>query len=65
MREIGQRLDVRQQTVAMWKLRGLMPAVAWTVSGNPAWNWPDIEKWARESGRLEERRRIPRDAREE
>jgi hypothetical protein len=60
MREISQRLSVRQQTVAMWKLRGLMPTVRWEISGNPAWNWPDIEKWARESGRLEERRKTPR-----
>lgn len=50
--EIAKRLGVRQQTVAMWKLRGLLPAPEWTISGNPAWDWPDIEVWARESGRL-------------
>ena len=52
--EIAQRLGVRQQTVAMWKLRGLLPAPAWSVSGNPAWDWPDIERWARDSGRLKQ-----------
>jgi hypothetical protein len=44
--EIAERLRVRQQTVAQWKLRGLLPPARWTVSRLPAWNWPDIERWA-------------------
>ena len=44
--EIGERLGVRQQTVAQWKLRGVLPPPRWTVSRHPAWNWPDIEEWA-------------------
>ena len=51
MSEIGERLGVRAQTVAMWKLRGVLPEPRWQVSGNPAWNWPDIEAWARRTGR--------------
>lgn len=53
MVEIAQRLGVRQQTVAQWKLRGLLPQPKWTVSGNPAWDWRDVERWAVKSGRLE------------
>lgn len=49
--EIAERLGVRQQTVAMWKLRGIMPEPRWVVSGNPAWDWRDVEKWAEETGR--------------
>ena len=49
--EIAERLGVRPQTVAMWKLRGRLPAPRWTVHGLPAWNWPDIERWARATGR--------------
>ena len=45
--EIAERLGVRQQTVAQWKLRGVLPAPRWTVSRLPAWNWPEIEHWAR------------------
>lgn len=50
--EIGERLGTRPQTVAQWQFRGLLPPPRWTVSGRPAWNWPDIERWARDTGRL-------------
>lgn len=50
--DIAERLGVKTQTVAQWKLRGLLPEPRWTVSKIPAWQWPDIEKWARETGRL-------------
>ncbi len=51
MVEIAERLGVRQQTVAMWKYRGLLPPPRWTVSRLPAWDWADILKWAKETGR--------------
>lgn len=53
--EIGERLAARRQTVAQWHYRGLLPPARWTVSGYPAWNWPDIERWARETARLPEK----------
>jgi hypothetical protein len=52
--EIAARLGVRAQTVHAWRHRKLMPAPRWTVSGQPAWDWPDIEAWARRTGRLRE-----------
>ena len=51
MSEIGERLGVRPQTVAQWHHRGLLPPERWRVSGRPAWNWPDIERWWPTSGR--------------
>ncbi len=51
--EIGQRLGVRAQTVAQWHYRGQLPLPRWTVSGRPAWNWPDIARWARQTGKLD------------
>ncbi len=50
--EIAQRLGVKRQTAKDWKQRGLLPPPPWTVSGSPAWDWSQIEKWARETGRL-------------
>jgi len=29
-----------------------MPHPRWTVSGQPAWDWPEIQAWARRTGRL-------------
>lgn len=50
--EIAERLDVKPQTVHTWRHRGLMPDPRWTVSGQPAWEWREIEEWARRTGRL-------------
>lgn len=50
--EIAERLGVRGQTVHTWRQRKLMPAPRWTVSGQPAWDWSEIEEWARRTGRL-------------
>lgn len=51
MLEIGERLGARRQTVAQWHYRGLLPPQRWTISGYPAWNWPDIKRWAETTGR--------------
>ena len=54
-REIAERLGVKVGTVAMWNFRGTrvpFPEPRWTVSANPAWDWPDIEAWARRTERL-------------
>lgn len=50
--EIAVRLGVRAQTVHTWRQRKLMPPPRWTVSGQPAWDWIEIEDWARRTGRL-------------
>ncbi len=50
--EIAIRLGVRAQTVHTWRQRKLMPEPRWTVSGQPAWDWAELEAWARRTGRL-------------
>lgn len=50
--EIADRLGVPRTHVDQWKWRGILPAPAWIIGGRPAWDWPDIEEWARTSGRL-------------
>ena len=53
--EIAARLGVRAQTVHTWRHRKLLPQPRWTVSGQPAWDWPEIAAWARQTGRLRDR----------
>lgn len=43
---------MRPQTVHTWRQRKLMPKPRWIVSGQPAWDWSEIEEWARQTGRL-------------
>jgi hypothetical protein len=50
--EIATRLEVQRQTVDSWRVRKLLPPPRWTVGGRPAWDWGDIARWARETGRL-------------
>jgi hypothetical protein len=50
--EIAERLGVKPQTAQMWRHRKVMPDPRWTVSGQPAWDWPDIEWWAKKTARL-------------
>jgi hypothetical protein len=52
--EVATRLRVKPQTVHTWRHRKLMPEPRWTVSGQPAWDWAEIEAWARRTGRLRE-----------
>lgn len=52
--EIAERLGVKRQTARMWRQRGVLPAPRWLVSGLPAWDWPDIARWARETGRTKD-----------
>jgi predicted DNA-binding transcriptional regulator AlpA len=52
--DIAERLGVRRQTAKDWKNRGLLPEPRWHVSGSPAWDWSEIEKWARRTHRLKE-----------
>lgn len=50
--EIARRLGVGRGTVDQWRQRDLFPAPSWAVGGRPAWDWPDIEAWAKETDRL-------------
>jgi predicted DNA-binding transcriptional regulator AlpA len=50
--EVAARLGVKPQTVHTWRHRNLMPAPRWTVSGQPAWEWAEIETWAKRTDRL-------------
>lgn len=60
--EIADRLGVSRSAVDLWRFRDKdaakhpdrerMPEPRWTVGGRPAWNWSDIERWARKTGRL-------------
>lgn len=52
--EIADRLHVKRATVDQWRQRdgAHFPPPRWTVGGRPAWNWHDIETWARTTGRL-------------
>jgi len=51
--EIAERLHVSRSAVDAWRARHPeFPKPKWTVGGRPAWDWPDIEAWARATGRL-------------
>lgn len=50
--EIAERLAVRRATVDQWRQRGIFPEPQGVVGGRPAWDWPVVEAWARETGRL-------------
>lgn len=50
--EIAERLGVERSTVDKWRERDLLPAPDFSVGGRPAWNWQNIKRWARKTGRL-------------
>lgn len=50
------RLEVPVNTVHIWRVRGLLPEPQYTVHGSAAWEWNQIERWARKTGRLPEQR---------
>jgi len=50
--EIAERLGLHPKTPSVWVQRGLLPKPRWTVNGGDAWNWSDIQQWARETGRV-------------
>lgn len=52
VKDIAERLGVKQQTVSMWRYRGILPEPRWTVSDAPVWQWSEIKKWARKTGRI-------------
>lgn len=50
--EIAARLQVKPQTVSMWKIRGLLPAPFVALRMGDVWSWPTIASWAARTGRL-------------
>lgn len=52
--EVAERLNVKRRTVDQWRQRATdFPAPRWTVGGRPAWNFDDVEAWAKRTGRLD------------
>ena len=54
--EIAERLDLSHPAnVHTWRNRGIgFPEPVAIRSGTMLWWWPDVERWARETGRLDE-----------
>ena len=50
--EIARRLGVQVRTVHQWRARHLLPEPLQVISGTPIWEWPAVETWAQETGRL-------------
>lgn len=53
--EIAKRLGVKRlQVVHDWRRRypDEFPEPVAKVSGTLVWSWPDVERWARQTGRL-------------
>lgn len=51
--EVAARLGVTRKAVDQWRRRSLgFPDPRWTVGGRPAWSWPEVEAWARRTGRI-------------
>lgn len=48
--EVADRLGYDRQTVKNWRLAKEL-APKWTISGGPAWNWPDVVRWAKRTGK--------------
>jgi hypothetical protein len=51
--EIAQRLNVQGNTVHVWRRRYEdFPQPVKQLATGPIWVWPDVERWALESGRV-------------
>lgn len=50
--QVAERLDVRRQTVHMWRHRGIMPEPDYMLNGGPVWAWWRIRDWAENTGRM-------------
>lgn len=52
--EIAGICGVEKETTYRWRSRNVLPDPLDTVSGTPIWWRDEIERWARQTGRLEE-----------
>ena len=51
--EIAERLGVVRETVLLWRRRHPdFPEPVVTLQQAHVWNWPDVESWAKATGRL-------------
>lgn len=51
--EIADRLGVVRETVLLWRRRPLdFPEPVAKLQQAMVWHWPDVEAWARATGRL-------------
>ena len=50
--EIAERLGVQRNTVQVWRKRGVLLEPKSIASGVALWDWPDVEAWARATGRI-------------
>jgi predicted DNA-binding transcriptional regulator AlpA len=51
--EIAKRLGVRRETVLLWRRRHEdFPKPIAELEQALVWSWPDVEDWARATGRL-------------
>lgn len=50
--EIADRLGLHRQTPKQWRLRKEFPEPKWHPAGAPLWEWNDVLKWLRKTGRL-------------
>ena len=48
--EIAARLNVREQTVHAWRMRGILPEPMVVLSRVPIWRWRTIKVWSEETG---------------
>lgn len=59
--EIAARARVREITVRQWRARHAdFPKPRWTVSGAPAWDWPEVRRWLRRPRRAGRPKARPR-----
>jgi len=51
--EIGERLGSAPRTVHAWRRRHPdFPEPVAELTSALVWNWPDVERWARKTGRI-------------
>jgi len=59
--EIAECLDVPRQHAKTWHQRKVLPKPGpGLVSGAPWWDWPEIEEWAKATGRWKDTSHAPR-----